>query len=70
MRLQSKHHCYQEQIRKFINLLMNDEIDFHFEYEKVFDETKELHYVTVRGSWANNLARIAEMAAEVDYKDE
>jgi hypothetical protein len=58
----------KEQIRKFINLLMNDEIDFDFEYEKILDETSTLHYIRISGSWANNLARIAEMAAEVDYK--
>jgi len=56
------------QIREFVKLLMEDEIDFDFEYEKVLDETSELHYITVKGSWANNLVRVAEMAKKVDYK--
>jgi len=57
-----------QQIREFVKLLMEDEIDFDFEYEKVLDETSELHYITVKGSWANNLVRVAEMAKKVDYK--
>lgn len=59
----------KDQIRRFIKLLMNDEVDFDFEYEKVLDETSELHYITVKGSWANNLVRVAKMAKKVDYKD-
>ena len=58
-----------QQIREFVKLLMEDEIDFDFEYEKVLDETSELHYITVKGSWANNLVRVAKMAKKVDYKD-
>lgn len=57
------------QIREFVKLLMEDEIDFDFEYEKVFGENGELHYITVKGSWANNLVRVAKMAKKVDYKD-
>ena len=57
------------QIREFVKLLMEDEIDFDFEYEKVLGETSELHYITVKGSWANNLVRVAKMAKKVDYKD-
>ena len=57
-----------QQIREFVKLLMEDEIDFDFEYEKVLDETSELHYITVKGSWANNLVRVAKMAKKVDYK--
>ena len=56
------------QIREFVKLLMEDEIDFGFEYEKVLDEFSELHYITVKGSWANNLVRVAKMAKKVDYK--
>ena len=59
----------KDQIRRFVELLMNDEVDFDFEYEKVLDETSELHYITVKGSWANNLVRVAKMAKKVDYKD-
>lgn len=57
------------QINNFVQLLMQDEIDFAFEYEKELDETSELHYITVRGHWSNNLTRIAKMLEEVDYKD-
>jgi len=59
----------KDQIRKFVKLLMKDEIDFDFEYEKVLDDLSELHYITVKGSWANNLVRVAKLAAKVDYKD-
>jgi len=48
---------------------MKDEIDFDFEYEKVLEEISELHYITVKGSWANNLVRVAKIANKVDYKD-
>ena len=56
------------QIREFVKLLMEDEIDFDFEYDKLLDETSELHNITVKGSWANNLVRVAKMAKKVDYK--
>lgn len=56
------------QIREFIKLLVDDEVDFDFEYEKVLGEIGEQHYITVKGSWANNLVRVAQMADTVDYK--
>ena len=56
-----------DQTRKFIKLLMEDEISFNFEYERVLEDTRELHYITISGSWANNLVRISEMLKEVDY---
>jgi hypothetical protein len=59
----------KDQIREFVKLLMKDEIDFDFEYEKVLGEIGEQHYITVKGSWANNLVRVAKLAAKVDYKD-
>ena len=59
----------KDQIRKFIDLLLADEVDFDFEYEKRLDDTHELHYIVVTGSWANNLVRVAKMADTVDYKD-
>ena len=59
----------KDQTREFVKLLMEDEIDFDFEYEKVLGEIGEQHYITVKGSWANNLVRVAEMAKEVDFKD-
>jgi hypothetical protein len=46
---------------------MEDEISFNFEYERVLEDTRELHYITISGSWANNLVRISEMLKEVDY---
>ena len=63
--------CYRDkdQIRKFIDLLMSDEIDFNFEYEKRIEHIHELHYIVVTSSWANNLVRVAKMADAVDYKD-
>ena len=58
----------KDQICEFVKLLMKDEIDFDFEYEKVLDQTSKLHYIKVSGSWANNLVRVAKMAKKVDYK--
>lgn len=58
----------EEQIRDFVNLLIQDEIFFDFECEKVLDSSEELYYITVKGSWANNLVRVAEMAEKVDYR--
>lgn len=57
------------QVKQFIDLLLEDEIDFDFEYEKRLDETHERHYIIVTGSWANNLVRVAKLAEKVDYKD-
>lgn len=59
----------EEQVRKFIELLMKDELMFDFEYEKVLDETSTLHYITIKGSWATNLVRISQLAEQVDYND-
>lgn len=56
------------QVRKFIKLLMKDEINFNFEYEMVLEDTRELHYINIKGSWANSLVRIAKMCKKVDYK--
>lgn len=58
----------EEQIRAFIKLLIEDELLFDFEYEKILDETTTLHYILIKGSWANNLVRVAQMAEKVDYK--
>jgi len=63
------HFRNKDQIREFVKLLMKDEIDFDFEYEKRIEHIHELHYITVNGSWANNLVRVAKMAKKVDYKD-
>lgn len=59
----------KNQIRKFVELLFKDEVDFDFEYDKRLDATSELLYITVRGRWANNLTRVAKMAESVDYQD-
>jgi len=58
------------QVIKFIELLLADEIDFDFTYEKDRVDDQERHYVTVTSSWANNLVRVAKMAKKVDYTDE
>ena len=55
------------QIQRFIELLLKDEVDFDFEYEKELDETSERHYITVTGAWGNNLVRVSKLAAQVDY---
>jgi hypothetical protein len=57
----------KQQARSFIKLLIKDEIDFSFDYEKVLDQADERHYVTVTGCWATNMVRVAQMAEEVDY---
>jgi hypothetical protein len=57
------------QICQFVELLLEDEVDFYFEYRKELDETSELHLITVTGCWANNLVRVSKMAEEADYKD-
>lgn len=55
------------QIRRFLELLMEDEVSFNFEYEKTLDETSEQHYITIKGHWANNLVRVSRFASQVDY---
>lgn len=60
----------KEQIQKFINLLMAEELSYDFEYEKVLDDKSTRYYITVRGNWANSLIRVAELVKEVDYQDE
>jgi hypothetical protein len=62
------HFRKEEQIREFIALLMKEDVLYDFEYEKTFDETSTLHYIRIRGSWANNLVAVAKLADSVDYK--
>lgn len=59
----------KDQIRKFIKLLVDDDVDFDFEYRKELDNTSEVFYINVTGSWANNLVRVAKMADTVDYRN-
>jgi desulfoferrodoxin (superoxide reductase-like protein) len=56
------------QIRNFLKLLMEDEILFDFNTEKVLDNTDTLYYVNIKGTWANNLVRVAQLLSEVDYE--
>lgn len=55
------------QVNKFIELLLEDEIDFDFQYDHEFCDNVHTHTVTVTGSWANNLTRISKMLEKVDY---
>ena len=55
------------QIRRFVELLMQDDVSFDFEYEKTLDETDERHYITVKGCWANNLVKVSRLVEQVDY---
>jgi len=56
------------QIRNFFKLLIDDEILFDFTIEKVLDNTDTLYYITIKGTWANNLVRVAQLLSDVDYK--
>jgi predicted HNH restriction endonuclease len=58
----------EDQIRKFIELLLKEDFLFNFQYEQSFDETSTIHRIFIEGSWANNLAKVANLAEEVDYK--
>ena len=59
----------KDQIRKFIKLLVDDDVDFDFECRKELDSTSEVYYINITGSWANNLVRVAKMADTVDYRN-
>ena len=59
----------EDQIRKFIKLLMEEEIIFEFQFENGWDSETDSHlyHIYIKGSWANNLVRVAQLAKEVDY---
>lgn len=56
------------QVRNFIKKLMKEKIDFNFDYwRECNNEDRLVHFVSVRGSWANNLTRISQILETVDY---
>lgn len=60
----------KEQCQKFIDLLMKEEIDYHFEYryEMGDSSTPPEYWVEIHDmSWARNLKRVAELLEQVDY---
>lgn len=59
----------EDQIRKFIKLLMEEEIIFEFQFENGWDSETDSHlyHIYIKGSWADNLVRVAQLAKEVDY---
>lgn len=60
----------RQQVVKFIDLLLKDEIDFHFEYEYIMTDKDYLYTVRIHDmSWADNLQRVAGYLKEVDYSD-
>lgn len=68
--LQFRFHT-KEQCQKFINLLMDEDLDYHFEYYYNMGDSVtppeywiEFHDI----AWAKTLARIAELLVQVDYE--
>ena len=57
----------KSQVNKFIDKLIQDSCNFKFEYELNRIDDEERHYVTVSGSWATNLLRLAKILKKVDY---
>lgn len=59
----------EDQIRKFIKLLMEEEIIFEFQFENGWDSETDSHlyHIYIKGSWADNLVRVAQLAKEVNY---
>lgn len=68
--LQFRFHT-KEQCQKFITLLMNEDIEYHFEYYYNMGDssTAPEYWIEIHDmSWAKNLARIAELLEQVDYE--
>ena len=68
--LQFKFHT-KEQCQKFIDLLMKEEIEYHFEYwyEMGDSTTPPDHWVSIKDqAWAKNLSRVAKLLEKVDYE--
>lgn len=59
----------EDQIRKFIKLLMEEDLLFDFECKNGWDSETDSHlyHIYINGSWADNLVRVAQLAKEVDY---
>lgn len=67
--LQFRFHT-KEQCQKFIDLLMKEEIDYHFEYwyEMGDSVTPPNYWVSIEDhSWAKNLTRVSKLLEKVDY---
>ena len=63
----------KEQCQDFIQLLMDEEIDYHFEYhvEHGDSSTPPNYCVAIHNmSWARNLKRVAKLLEKVDYEME
>ena len=65
------HFHTKEQCQKFIALLMQEELDYHFEYwYEMGDSTNPPKYwVSIDDHpWANSLVRVATLLKQVDYE--
>ena len=63
----------KEQCQKFIELLMKEDIGYHFEYfeESGDSSTPSNYWVEIHDmSWAKNLTDVAKLLEQVDYEME
>jgi len=61
----------KERVVEFLRILMDQDIDFPFSYQTVFDETVERHVVMIDDmSWAGNLTTAAKILEGVDFKED
>ena len=61
----------REQCVKFINLYLAEfEYASNVEYEMIVGDslTKDEHWVSIEGSWANNLTKVGQLLEQCDYR--
>ena len=66
IRLKNKDQC-----AKFIQLLMDEPIDYDFKFNHGYEDNEEIYEIHIKnGIWASNLSQIAKLLEKVDYEFE
>lgn len=63
----------KDQCKKFIKLLMKENVNYHYEYWYVMGDSSNPseYWISIKDQpWANNLVRIAKILQKVDYEFE
>lgn len=58
-------------VNKFINQLMQEEVDYNFDVEYKFEDNYPVYVVSLYNmSWANNLVTVAKILEDLDHSFE
>jgi hypothetical protein len=58
----------KEQAVNAVTLLMSEDVDFNVSFSTELDATRTLYVLDIEMPWASNLATVAGILEQVDYK--